>query len=52
MDDYRNFIPQKGYYKNLRAYQLAEIIYDVTYLFTTKYLDKRDRTVDQMIQAA
>lgn len=32
MDDNHNFIPQKGYYINLRAYRLAEIIYDVTYL--------------------
>lgn len=52
MDDNRDFIPQKGYYRNLRAYHLAEIIYDVTNLFTAKYLDKRDRTIDQMIQAA
>lgn len=32
MDDNHNFIPQKGCYRNLRAYQLAEIIYDMTYL--------------------
>lgn len=52
MADNSNFIPQQGYYRNLRAYQLAEIIYDVTYLFTCKYLDRKDRTVDQMVQAA
>ncbi len=23
-----NFIPQKGYYRKLRVYQIAEIIYD------------------------
>lgn len=48
----KDFIPQQGYYRNLRTYQVAEIIYDVTYLFTHKYLSKGDRTIDQMIQAA
>lgn len=47
-----NFIPQQGFYRNLRAYQLAEIIYDVTFVFTQTYLQKGDRTIDQMVQAA
>ena len=47
-----DFIPQQGYYRNLRAYRVSEIIYDVTYIFCKRFLDKRDRTVDQMIQAA
>lgn len=46
------FIPQKGYYRKLRAYQVAEIIYDVTFIFTQRFLTKEDRTIDQMIQAA
>lgn len=46
------FIPQKGYYRNLRVYRIAEIIYDVTFIFTQRFLSKGDRTVDQMIQAA
>lgn len=46
------FIPQKGYYRKLRAYQVAEIIYDVTYVFTHRFISKGDRTADQMIQAA
>lgn len=52
MADNKSFIPQNGYYRNLRAYQLAEIIYDITYLFANKYLNKGDRTIDQMVQAA
>lgn len=52
MADNKNFIPQQGKYRNLRAYQLAEIVYDITYFFTRKYLCKGDRTVDQMVQAA
>lgn len=47
-----NFIPQKGYYRNLRVYQVAEIIYDVTYIFVNRFITKGDRTTDQMLQAA
>lgn len=46
------FIPQKGYYRKLRVYQIAEIIYDITFIFTQRFLSKGDRTIDQMIQAA
>ena len=46
------FLPQHGHYRNLRVYQVTEIIYDITYRFTQHYLEKGDRTVDQMIQAA
>ena len=47
-----NFLPQHGHYRNLRVYKVAEIIYDVTYHFTSRYLGKGDRTIDQMVQAA
>ena len=50
--DQGRFIPQQGFYRNLRAYQLAEIIYDITFHFTSRFLSKGDRTVDQMVQAA
>lgn len=46
------FLPQHGHYRNLRVYQVTEIIYDITYHFTQHYLAKGDRTVDQMVQAA
>lgn len=46
------FIPQHGGYKNLLAYQKAEIIYDGTIYFTQRFFRKFDRTVDQMVQAA
>ena len=45
-------IPNIGNYKNLLTYQKAVIIYDITYFFCKTYLEKKDRTVDQMIQAA
>ena len=38
--------------KNLLSFQKARIVYDGTVWFCKHYLDKRDRTYDQMIQAA
>ncbi len=46
------FLPPKGNYRNLIAFQKAECIYDITYYFANKYLSKGDRTIDQMVQAA
>ncbi len=47
-----DFIPMQGGYRKLKAFQLATCIYDVTYYFANRYFDKKDRTVDQMVQAA
>ncbi len=46
------FLPQRGNFRELIAFQKSECIYDITVLFTRQYLQKGDRTVDQMIQAA
>lgn len=46
------FLPKKGNYRNLIAFQKAECIYDITYYFAHTHLQKGDRTVDQMVQAA
>lgn len=46
------FIPPHGGYKNLLSYQKAEIVYDATVYFCARFFEKRDRTHDQMIQAA
>src|SRR5574344_737003 len=48
----KDFIPPRGEYKKLRAYQVSECIYDITFYFAHKYLRGGDRTVDQMVQAA
>lgn len=45
------FIPAHGGYQKLASYQMAEIVYDATVYFCNKYIDKRSRTHDQMIQA-
>ncbi len=46
------FIPAHGGYKDLLSFQKAEIVYDATVRFCADLLDRRDRTVDQMVQAA
>ena len=48
----RNFIRQDNNYRTLKAFQKAECVYDVTYYFANKFLQKGDRTIDQMVQAA
>jgi four helix bundle suffix protein len=46
------FIPPHGGYAGLVAYQKALIVFQGTCRFCERFLEKRDRTVDQMIQAA
>lgn len=41
-----------GGYRQLKAYQNAEIIADATFEFCNRNLDRRSRTHDQMVQAA
>lgn len=45
-------IPKHGGYRRLKSFQLAQLIYDVTVRFCERYVDKRSRTCDQMVQAA
>jgi four helix bundle suffix protein len=47
-----DLIPKHGGYRKLRSFQIAQMVYDVTVRFCDKYIDKRSRTHDQMIQAA
>lgn len=47
-----NLIPPHGGYRNLKSYQIAELIYDATVMFCDRFIDKRSRTHDQMVQAA
>jgi four helix bundle protein len=46
------FIPKHGGYKHLLSYQKAEIVYDATVYFCGRFIDRRSRTHDQMIQAS
>lgn len=45
-------LPPRGDYQTLLSFQKAEVIYDITFRFAHKYLSRKDRTVDQMIQSA
>ena len=47
-----SFIPPHGGYAGLLAYQKALVVYGGTVRFCERFLEKRDRTVDQMVQAA
>ncbi len=46
------FLPPHGNYRELLSFQKAEVVYDITFRFCHKFLQKGDRTIDQMIQAA
>jgi four helix bundle suffix protein len=45
-------IPKHGGYRNLKSFQVAQLVYDVTVRFCNRYIDPRSRTNDQMVQAA
>jgi four helix bundle suffix protein len=45
-------IPKHGGYRHLKSFQVAQLAYDVTVRFCNRYIDKRSRTHDQMVQAA
>jgi len=49
---YKPFIPPHGNYEELLSYQKSVVIYDLTFHFCERFLDKFDRTVGQMVQAA
>src|SRR5262245_41137537 len=46
------FIPPHGGYAGLAAYQKALIVFQATVRFCERFLKKRDRTFDKMVQAA
>jgi four helix bundle suffix protein len=46
------FISMHGGYQKLLSYQKSLVVFDATAYFCDRFLDKRDRTRDQMTQAA
>lgn len=50
--DPRRTLRPHGGFRRLRSFQVAEAIYDGTVAFCDRFVDKRSRTRDQMIQAA
>lgn len=45
-------IQAHGGYRDLKSFQIAQLIYDLTVRFCDKYIEKKSRTHDQMVQAA
>ena len=46
------FIDPHGGFRNLKSYQMSEIVYDATVVFCDCWIGRRSRTHDQMVQAA
>jgi four helix bundle suffix protein len=47
-----SIIPKQGGYRKLKSFQIAQLVYDVTVRFCDRYIDRKSRTHDQMVQAA
>jgi restriction system protein len=52
MNRERDLIPQHGGYRKLRSFQTAQAVYDATVIFCNRFIERRSRTHDQMVQAA
>lgn len=52
MNQTSGFIDPHGGFRNLKSYQMAEIVYDATVVFCDRWISRRSRTHDQMVQAA
>ena len=52
MSDSDSPLMPHGGYEKLRSYKVAEAVYDATVVFCDRFVDKRSRTHDQMVQAA
>src|SRR6266498_890351 len=52
MSEPEPLIPLHGGYRNLKSFRVAQLVYDVTVRFCDRYIEKRSRTHDQMVQAA
>src|SRR5947199_1232963 len=52
MNEPEKLISLHGGYRRLKSFQVAQLAYDVTVRFCDRYITKRSRTHDQMVQAA
>ncbi|MDD5204022.1 MAG: four helix bundle suffix domain-containing protein [Desulfobacterales bacterium] len=51
-NDSSQLIPPHGGYEDLKSFQMSEIVFDGTVVFCDRFIDRRSRTHDQMVQAA
>jgi len=47
-----DLIPKHGGFRKLRSFQVAQQVYDATVIFCNRFIERRSRTHDQMVQAA
>ena len=47
-----HFLSPRGDYRTFFSYQKSAVIYEITFRFCQRFLQRGDRTIDQMIQAA
>jgi restriction system protein len=47
-----DLIKPHGGYRKLRSFQCAQLVYDATVVFCNRFIGRRSRTHDQMVQAA
>ena len=52
MKDQGGLLFGHGGYRQLKSFQYAQLVYDITVRFCDRYVDRRSRTRDQMVQAA
>ena len=52
MSTHSSTLRPHGGYRRLRSFQVTEIVYDGTVCFCDRFVSKRSRTHDQMVQAA
>ena len=58
MDQFQNngredsVIPLHSRYRELKSYQMAEIVHDATVVFCDRHIDRRSRSFYQMVRAA
>lgn len=52
MSTHTSALRPHGGYRRLRSFQVTEIVYDGTVSFCDRFVNKRSRTHDQMVQAA
>jgi hypothetical protein len=47
-----DLIKAHGGYRDLKSFQMSEIVFDGTVKFCERFVDRFSRTTDQMVQAA
>ncbi len=51
-DDSHRLLPKHGGYRKMRSFHVSLAVFDATLVFCDRFIDKRSRTHDQMVQAA